>query len=238
MDFIFSIKNHYFEKGTPWIELDKIKQRSWFLSVDIEDDEVVPCYDTEHELRISKGIVFKSVKILTGKTQETHPYWEALLDMSYLNSTELRDITFKDLPDESGIYMLNIWFDYDDEELSFGDDFKKLCEYRHIWPEVQAENVTLRAHVARLKDALREIRDYDSYKHPDESIIALHEATIKESNECTACQHAKQAKWPPSGLCNKHYSLVTRAHDRVSQMFSYKQTWEPREIARRALESR
>lgn len=99
-----------------------------------------------------------------------------------------------------------------------------------------AENVTLRAHVARLNDALREIRDYDSYKHPDESIIALRDAAIKESNECTTCQHAKQAKWPPSGLCNKHYSLVTRAHDKVSLMFSYKQTWEPREIARRALE--
>jgi hypothetical protein len=51
MDFIFRIQNHYFEKGTPWVELDKIKQLSWFLSVDIEDDEVLPCYDTEHELR-------------------------------------------------------------------------------------------------------------------------------------------------------------------------------------------
>jgi len=95
MDFIFRIQNHYFEKGTPWVELDKIKQRSWFLSVDIEDDEVLPCYDTEHELRISQGIAFKSVKILTGKTQETHPYWEALLDMSYLNSTELRDVRLR-----------------------------------------------------------------------------------------------------------------------------------------------
>ncbi len=132
MNFIFRIQNHYFEKGTPWVELDKIKQRSWFLSVDIEDDEAVPCYDTVHELRISKGIAFKSVKILTGKTQETHPYWEALLDMS---STELRDVTFKDLPSESGIYMLNIWFDYDTEELNFGDNFKKLCEYRHKWDD-------------------------------------------------------------------------------------------------------
>ena len=135
MDFIFSIKNHYFEKGTPWVELDKIKQRSWFLSVDIEDDEAVPCYDTEHELRISQGIAFKSVKILTRKTQETHPYREVFLDMSYSNSTELRDVTFKDLPGESGIYMLNIWFDYDGEELNFGDDFKKLCEYRHKWDD-------------------------------------------------------------------------------------------------------
>ncbi len=123
-------------------ELDKIKQRSWFLSVDIEDDEAVPCYDTEDErystgvdYRIDEDITFKSVKILTRKTQETHPYWEAFLDMSYLNSTELRNVTFKNLPDESGIYMLNIWFDYDGEELNFGDDFKKLCEYRHKWDD-------------------------------------------------------------------------------------------------------
>jgi hypothetical protein len=126
MDFIFSIQNHHFEKGSLWVELDKIRQRSWILSVDIEDDEVVPCYDTEYELRISKSVSFKSVKILADKTQETYPYWEALLDMSYLNSAELRDVMFKDLPRESGIYSLSIWFD--DEELSFGDEFKKLCE--------------------------------------------------------------------------------------------------------------
>ena len=132
MDFIFRIQNHYFEKGSPWVELDKIKQRSWFLSVDIEDDEVVPCYDTEHELRISKGVAFKSVKILTDDTQETDPYWEALLDM---DSAELRYVTFKDLPGESGIYSLNIWFGYGDEELSFGDEFKKLCESSHKWDD-------------------------------------------------------------------------------------------------------
>ena len=124
MDFIFRIQNHYFEKGSPWVELDKIRQRSWFLSIDIEDDEVVPCYDTVSELRLSKGVAFKSVKILADKTQETYPYWEALLDMSYLNSAELRDVTFKDLPRESGIYSLSIWFD--DEELNFGDEFKKI----------------------------------------------------------------------------------------------------------------
>lgn len=138
MDFIFSIKKHYFEKDTSWIVLDKIKQLSWFLSVDIEDDEVVPCvpcYNTAHELKISQGIAFKSVKILTGKTQETQPYWEALLDMSYSNSTELREVTFKELPGESGIYMLEVWFDYDGEELNFGDDFTKLCEYRHKWDD-------------------------------------------------------------------------------------------------------
>ena len=96
----------------------------------------------------------------------------------------------------------------------------------------------LQNRVARLEDALREIKDYDAYKHPDESIIALREAAIKESENCTACQHAKKAKWPPSGLCNEHYRTVTRAQERVSEMFSYKQTWEPREIARRALEEK
>ena len=126
MDFIFRIQNHYFEKGSPWAELDKIRQRSWFLSVDIEDDEVIPCYYTGSELRLSKGVSFKSVKILTDNTPETLPYWEALLDMSYMNSAELRDVTFKDLPNDSGIYSLNIWFDYGDEELSFGDEFKKI----------------------------------------------------------------------------------------------------------------
>lgn len=142
MEFIFKIQKHRFKKDTPWAELDKIQQQSWFLSVDIEDDEVVPCYDTEDErystgvdYRLDGDVTFKSVRILTPKTQETHPYWEALLDMSYLDSAELREVTFKDLPEESGIYLLNIWFDYDGEDINFGDDFKKLCEYRHKWDD-------------------------------------------------------------------------------------------------------
>ncbi len=104
--------------------------------------------------------------------------------------------------------------------------------------ELQTENAALRARVARLEEALKKVRDYDCYKHPDDDIIAIREAAIKESENCTACQHAKKAKWPPSGLCNEHYSAVTRAQERVSQMFSYKQTWGPREIARRALEEK
>lgn len=67
------------------------------------------------------------------ETQETCPYWEVFRDMRYSDSAELRDVIFKDLPNESGIYMLNIWFDYGGEELNFGDNFKKLCEYRHKW---------------------------------------------------------------------------------------------------------
>ena len=92
--------------------------------------------------------------------------------------------------------------------------------------------------VKALEEALGKVRDYDCYKHPDADIIAIREAAIKESENCTACQHAKKAKWPPSGLCNEHYRTVTRAQERVSQMFSHKQTWGPREIARRALEEK
>ena len=118
------------------------------------------------------------------------------------------------------------------QEGIYHDDFEG-----HAHP-LEAENKRLRARVARLEEALREICDYDSYKHPDESFIALRDAAIKESTECTACQHAKTSKWPPSGLCNEHYRTVTRAEDKVKQMFEYKQTWEPREIARRALEEK
>ena len=104
--------------------------------------------------------------------------------------------------------------------------------------KLRAQLAASERRVKALEEALRNVRDYDCYKHPDADIIAIHEAAIKESENCTACQHAKKAKWPPSGLCNEHYCTVTRAQERVSQMFSYKQTWEPREIARRALEEK
>ena len=109
---------------------------------------------------------------------------------------------------------------------------------RHNSLMIWEENKSLRARVARLEEALKKVRDYDCFKHPDDDIIAIREAAIKESENCTACQHAKKAKWSPSGLCNEHYRTVTRAQERVSQMFSYKQTWGSREIARRALEEK
>ena len=115
----------------------------------------------------------------------------------------------------------------DGERMTIGEVVNALNDY-----------AALRARVARLEDALKKVRDYDCYKHPDDDIIAIREAAIKESENCTACQHAKKAKWPPSGLCNEHYRTVTRAQERVSQMFSHKQTWGPREIARRALEEK
>ena len=130
MNFRFSIHNHSFEKGTPWVKVDKVRQQCWLISIDIEDDGEVPCYDTEDErystgvdYRLDKDISFKSVKILTEKNQATHPYWEALLDMSYTNSAELRDAIVKSLPDEDGIYMSNLWLE--DEGIKFGT-FKKL----------------------------------------------------------------------------------------------------------------
>ena len=128
------------------------------------------------------------------------------------------------------------------EKYCIENDFaaqKELAEMeRHNSMAIWEENKVLRARVARLEDALKEIRDYDSYKHPDETVIALRDAAIKDASECSACQYAKTVKWPASGLCSEHYSTVTRAEDKVKQMFEYKQTWEPREIARRALEEK
>ena len=114
------------------------------------------------------------------------------------------------------------------------------CSYHELW---YAEALRLRAETAdarvkRLEEALREIRDYSAYSHPDEEIIAARDRIIKESINCTACQHAKAAKWPPSGLCEKHYSPVMRAHDKVSAMFDYKQTYAPQDIARKAMEDK
>jgi hypothetical protein len=59
--------------------------------------------------------------------------------------------------------------------------------------------------------------------------------TLEESKQCTACQHAKEVKWPPSGLCEKHYGPVMRAYDNVTNMFEYKQQCGPQDIAREAL---
>lgn len=88
----------------------------------------------------------------------------------------------------------------------------------------------------KLERALKDIINYTAYSHPDEDIIAERDAALKESNECTECQYAKQAGWKTSGLCNIHYRTVTRAENKVKQMFDYKQKWEPVEIARKALD--
>ena len=104
--------------------------------------------------------------------------------------------------------------------------------------EARQENTALRTRVAKLEETLREIRDYSSYDHPDIQILNHRNQVIVEINECTACQHAKQVKWPPSGLCPEHYDKYQMAQRRVEEMHNYKQTWEPREIARRALEDK
>lgn len=98
--------------------------------------------------------------------------------------------------------------------------------------------VNLQNRVAKLEETLREIRDYSSYDHPDIQILNHRNKIIAEINECSACQHAKQVKWPPSGLCPEHYDKYHIAQRRVEEMHNYKQTWEPREIARRALEEK
>ena len=128
------------------------------------------------------------------------------------------------------------------EKYCIENDFaaqKELVEMeRHNSLLIWEENKALRARVVRLEEVLREIRDYSAYKHPDVQVLNYRNRIIVEINECSACQHAKQVKWPPSGLCPEHYDKYRIAQRRVEEMHDYKQTWEPREIARRALEGK
>ena len=89
--------------------------------------------------------------------------------------------------------------------------------------------------VSKLEKALNEIVNYNAYSHPDEDLTQQYNDAVKESNECTACQYAKEVKWPPSGLCNKHYRVISHLEDRISEMYNNKQIFEPIEIARKAL---
>ena len=109
------------------------------------------------------------------------------------------------------------------------NEINTLC-YKHI-----SDYTALEARCAVLTDALREIRDYNAYNHPDERVINERDKILAESARCTACQHAKDVGWPPSGLCERHYGPVKRAQDKVDEMFDYKQELEPLEIARKAL---
>ena len=98
------------------------------------------------------------------------------------------------------------------------------------------DNDALRERVNRLEGALRAIATYSAYDDPDQRDIKCRDDVLAEIQKCSACKHAKQAKWPPSGLCDNHYDKYHRAQRRVENMYEYKQSWEPIEIARRALE--
>lgn len=118
------------------------------------------------------------------------------------------------------------------------DNIVSASEWKGYWESLINENTALRARVARLEGVLREIMDYSAYEHSDVQVLNYRNRIIAEITECTACQYAKQVKWPPSGLCPGHYDKYQTAQRRVEEMHNYKQTWEPREIARRALEEK
>ena len=89
-----------------------------------------------------------------------------------------------------------------------------------------------------LEEALTEIRDYDPHKNPDAQLAEIYSAAIKETESCLDCKRARENRWPPSGLCSIHYTTVTRAREALDYDFEHRQRYEPRNIARRALEEK
>jgi hypothetical protein len=89
----------------------------------------------------------------------------------------------------------------------------------------------LERQVKLLTNALEEIVRYTP------ELIQIPEDLVHAVETCPDCQRAREAKWPPSGLCNKHYGEMS---DRVwgpqEQVRKY-QHLELRNIARKALEA-
>ena len=96
----------------------------------------------------------------------------------------------------------------------------------------------LEQRVKELEEALTEIRDYDPHKNPDAQLAEIYSAAIKETESCLDCKRARENRWPPSGLCSIHYTTVTRAREALDYDFEHRQRYEPRNIARRALEEK
>ena len=59
----------------------------------------------------------------------------------------------------------------------------------------------------RLREALETIRDYEvEWK-------GLSDAESAELDDCAECARNRERNWPPSGLCDEHYSIVSRRRD-------------------------
>ena len=100
---------------------------------------------------------------------------------------------------------------------------------------LENECSTLRTRVKVLECALREIVNYNSFTDPDKDLMDKYYALVKESSDCTACQYAKNVKWPQSGFCDEHHKVITNLVDEIAQMYNDKQKFKPIEIARKAL---
>lgn len=80
------------------------------------------------------------------------------------------------------------------------------------------------------KEALLKIINYKPKFDTDK----MREKLSKECEECPECQYARQRNWPPSGLCNKHYTEWSEVWDR-EELIRNTQSLDMRNIARDAL---
>ena len=86
--------------------------------------------------------------------------------------------------------------------------------------------------IERLRAALQQIVDFT----PDLSEFWKQQnALAAEMVTCADCAKAAEQRWPPSGMCNAHYSTqaaITKERERHER---YERRWTPGEIARAAL---
>ncbi len=81
--------------------------------------------------------------------------------------------------------------------------------------------------IAELEAALKQIRDHDFERVPDETFA-------QDIEECPDCARCRQREWPPSRLCDEHYRRMSRRGD-IESRRRCEQHYAMREIAREAL---
>jgi hypothetical protein len=84
-------------------------------------------------------------------------------------------------------------------------------------------------------EALEMIAEHYPTLDPDGEYEARFEALRPEIDNCPECIERKSRKWPPSGLCNGHYSKWYGVIDDRDRDQNVRRWSEPKDIARRAL---
>jgi hypothetical protein len=87
-----------------------------------------------------------------------------------------------------------------------------------------AENKALAAQVEKMREALARIVVYAPKQEP----LRL------DNDACDECKRRREQKWPPSGLCEKHYGVQAANLDRNERLRAYQHA-DLRDIASKAL---
>ena len=93
---------------------------------------------------------------------------------------------------------------------------------------IMAEKEQQAATIARLTDALQQVVDFEP------TIQGISAQLANEVEQCPACRQRQADKWPPSGMCEKHYGAVSKIKEKAERERA-SQHWDLRAIARNAI---